>query len=62
VLLGDIGRPAVAGLPIGTLAVAPRWQLAHVEQLDDDVVLTCRRPAAPAAPEVAAAAAGGIGA
>lgn len=39
-LLGPTGRPAVEGLLVGTLERAPRWDLADVEQVGGDAILT----------------------
>lgn len=44
VVLGDEGRPALAGLAVGTLADAPRLRLAGASAVADDVV-TSYRPA-----------------
>lgn len=44
-LLGEHGLPALAGLPVATLADAPRFAVDEVVRCDDDLVVSCvRRP------------------
>lgn len=44
-LLGEHGLPALSGLPVATLADAPRFAVDEVVRCDDDLVVTCvRRP------------------
>lgn len=43
-LLGEHGLPALSGLPVPTLADAPRFAVDEVVRCDDDLVVTCVRP------------------
>lgn len=40
-VLGDSGRPLLAGLPVPTIGAAPRWRIVEVEALGDGARLDC---------------------